>query len=309
MGMKIALFDEWRVGIVLGDDLVDVTSLVPGWAPEWPYPWMLNLINQFNEVRPALEKFLQGAKTLPIHQVRLRPPIPLPSKIVAAPVNYVLHQSEMGGSGGVYAGAAIKTIEDYGLFLKPSSSIVGPGATITLPFQNRRTDHEAEIGVIIGRTVTNLTEDEAESAIFGVTGLMDLSVRGQEDRPFRKGFDGFCPIGPVIVTRDELGPLDAMTFRFWVNQELRQEGNTRDMIYSMRRLVSLASYQSTLFPGDIIASGTPAGVGPVHPGDTLHLQVDGVGDLKVYAAPHYAKTPRNMGGWFEPFEVSRGAPH
>lgn len=307
--MKIALFDEWRVGIVDGDDLVDVTSLVPGWAPKWPYPWMLNLIDQFARIRPQWETHLTGAERRPLRQVRLKPPIPMPSKIVAAPVNYVLHQTEMGGAGGVYAGAQIKTIEDYGLFLKPSSSIVGPEATITLPFQQRRTDHEAEIGVIIGRVVRNLTEDQAESAIFGVTGLLDLSVRGQEDRPFRKGFDGFCPIGPVMVTRDELAPLDAMTFRFWVNQELRQEGNTRDMIYSIRRLVSLASYQCTLFPGDIIASGTPAGVGPVRPGDTMHLQVDGVGDLRVYAAPDYAKTPEGMGPWFSPFEISRGAPH
>lgn len=306
--MKIALFDDWRVGIVMDDTIADVTSQVPAWDPKWPYNWMLSLIEDFVNIRPRLESAASAAPKLALSNVKLRPPVPVPTKIVAAPVNYALHQQEMGGEGGVYAGAQIKTIEDYGLFLKPSSAIVGHEDTITLPFVKRRTDHEAEIGIVIGKKAFNVTEDDADSVIFGVTGLLDLSVRGQEDRPFRKGFDGFCPIGPWIVTLDELPSLDTMTFRLWVNDDLRQNGNTQNMIYSMRRLVALASYQCTLFPGDIIASGTPAGVGEVRPGDTLHLQVDGVGDLIIHVSRQFANPAVGMGPWFDKFQVARGAP-
>lgn len=306
--MKLAVFDEWRVGLVAQDGLVDITDRVSGWEPVWPYAWMLRLIGEFDSRRLEWANLLGSRTRIPLAKVRLRPPVPMPSKIIAAPVNYVLHQKEMGGAGGVYAGAQIKTIEDYGLFLKPSSSIAGPGDTITLPFSGRRTDHEAEVGIVIGKTVRNVTEAQALEVIFGLTGLMDLSVRGQEDRPYRKGFDGFCPIGPWIVTRDEMPDLDQIAFRLWVNGELRQEGHTADMIYSMCRLVSLASYQTTLYPGDIIASGTPAGVGEVRPGDRLHLAVQGIGELSVAVAPEPATPPADMGSWFEKFLVARGVP-
>lgn len=133
----------------------------------------------------AVQSWGQGAPREDLSQVTLRAPVPLPTKVIAAPVNYKLHQHEMGGTAGVYFGANIKTIEDYGLFLKPSSSIVGRGDVITQPFRGCRTDHEAEIGVIIGKRARNVVESEADSVIFGVTGLLDLSVRGGEDRPDR----------------------------------------------------------------------------------------------------------------------------
>jgi len=304
--MKVALFDEWRVGIVDDRGIVDITDLVPGWEPVWPFSWMLHFIQSFPRRRGEWAAALAERPAIPLENVRLRPPVPVPSKIVAAPVNYLLHQQEMGGAQGVYAGSTIKTIEDYGLFLKPPSSIAGPDDEITLPFAGRRTDHEAEVGIIIGRTVRNVTEAEADEAIFGFTGLLDLSVRGLEDRPYRKGFDGFCPIGPWIVTRDEIPDMNRIGFRLWVNGQLRQQGNTQNMIYSMRRLVALASYQTTLYPGDIIASGTPEGVGEVKPGDALQLEVDGIGVLKVAVAPRPAEPPRTMGDWFDKFLQARG---
>lgn len=306
--MKIAAFDDWRIGIIEDSFIVDITDLVPNWEPEWPFAWMLKFIEHFDAIRPKISDLLPRAVRRPLAAVRLRPPVSSPSKIIAAPVNYRLHQHEMGGADGVYRNAPIKTIEHYGLFLKPSSSIVGCGEAITLPFAGRRTDHEAEVGVIIGKTVKNLVESEADQAIFGITGLLDLSVRGQEDRPFRKGFDGFCPIGPALLTRDDIADLDNIGFRLRVNGTTRQQGNTRDMIYSIRRLVSLASYQTTLYPGDIIASGTPEGVGEVKAGDRLELEVDGVGTLVTLVHDTYADPPPNMGKWFDQFLISRGAP-
>ncbi len=306
--MKLALFDDWQVGCIEEQLVVDITDIVPGWSNTWPYGWLLPFIAAVHEDPMMIQSALAKSPRKPLEAVRLRAPVPWPSKVIAAPVNYKRHQNEMGGKSGVYAGANIKTIEDYGLFLKPSSSIVGPGECITLPFKGRRTDHEAEIGVVIGRKARNLVESEADGVIFGFTGLLDLSVRGGEDRPFRKGFDGFCPIGPWVVTKDEVKDMDALSFRLDVNAERRQVGNTRDMIYSIRRLVSLASYQTTLYPGDVIATGTPEGVGEVRPGDRLRLEVDAIGVLEIDVDDNYAEPPPHMGEWFNQFLVSRGAP-
>ncbi len=306
--MKICVFDDWHVGVIQGNQVADITALVDSWEPVWPYAWMLTFIEGFERKRSAIEQHVKTAPRRPISEVQFHAPVPMPSKVIAAPVNYRLHQAEMGGTQGVYAGFSIKTIEHYGLFLKPSSAIVGPDAVITLPFQNRRTDHEAEVGVVIGRQVKNVVEADADAAIFGITGLLDLSVRGPEDRPFRKGFDGFCPIGPVVVTRDEIPDWDDIGFALAVNGLVRQQGNTRDMIYGIRRLVSLASYQTTLHPGDIIASGTPDGVGSLKPGDVMQLTVDHVGTLTVPIASAYAEPPADMGDWFEGFKIARGAP-
>lgn len=307
--MRIALFDDWRVGMVDENGIVDITRFVDGWEPVWPYSWMLEFIAKFDKVRPDILAYCRGVThKRPLDSIRLRPPVPSPSKIIAAPVNYRLHQEEMGGMAGVYPGASIKTIAHYGLFLKPPSSIIGPHDHITLPFAHRRTDHEAEVGVIIGKTLKNVTESQARDAIFGITGLLDLSVRGQEDRPFRKGFDGFCPIGPWIMTRDEVTDFDDIRFELRVNGQRRQKGHTRDMIYGILRLVALASYQTTLYPGDIIASGTPAGVGEIQPGDRLELTIEKLGQLEVRVEPTYAEPPANMGEWFDTFKVAQGAP-
>lgn len=306
--MKIGLFNDWRLGVIDRDQVVDISSLIPGWEPSWPFAWMLTFIANFDQYRASIDRLMHIGPRIPLSIVQLRPPIPLPSKIIAAPVNYRLHQQEMGGGGGVYVGTAIKTIEHYGLFLKPSSSIIGPSGVINLPFAGRRTDYEAEVGVIIGKTVRNVVESEADDAIFGITGLIDLSVRGQEDRPFRKGFDGFCPLGPWVVTKDELSDWENIRFQLSVNGGVRQTGNTRDMIYGIRRLVALASYQTTLYPGDVIATGTPQGVGEVVPGDVIRLKVDGVGTLNVSVANAYVEPPVRMGDWFDKFLVARGAP-
>ncbi|NMP24127.1 fumarylacetoacetate hydrolase family protein [Sulfobacillus harzensis] len=305
--MKLALFDNWRVGVVDDDRVFDVTESVPGWKPAWPYAWMLSLIEDIHNRPDRWVAIGQRSPSHPLQEVRLRAPVPMPSKIVAAPVNYRRHQQEMGGKTGVYQGANIKTIQDYGLFIKPSSSIIGPGEAVTLPFSGRRTDHEAEIGVVIGKTVKNVSEEAADDAIFGLTCLLDLTVRGGEDRPFRKGFDGFTPIGPWIATSDTIPDLDDVHFRFTVNGDVRQESSTAHMIYSIRRLVALASYQTTLYPGDIIASGTPEGVGEIRPGDHLQLDVEHVGQLNISVASEWGHADY-MGPWFNPFLSSRAIP-
>jgi 2-keto-4-pentenoate hydratase/2-oxohepta-3-ene-1,7-dioic acid hydratase in catechol pathway len=145
----------------------------------------------------------------------------------------------------------------------------------------RRVDHEAELGVVIGRTAARVGRDQAVEHVFGYVPLLDITMRGDEDRSYRKSFDTFTPIGPAIVTADEVPDPGMLDIELTVNGELRQRANTRDLIYDVPRLVEFYSAAMTLEPGDVIATGTPAGVGPLSPGDEIVLDIGTVGRLSM----------------------------
>jgi 2-keto-4-pentenoate hydratase/2-oxohepta-3-ene-1,7-dioic acid hydratase in catechol pathway len=191
-------------------------------------------------------------------------------------VNYRDHQAEMNADAQVGA---------LGFFLKAPSSLLDPGGTIQLPYHDRRFDHEGELALVIGRTARHVSEHDALSYVFGYTGLLDITMRGGEDRSVRKSFETFTPMGPVLVTADEFGDPGQAELRCWVSGELRQQAGTRDLIWGVARLVSYASSVTTLHPGDVITTGTPAGVGPLAAGDTVRLELSGLGlDLQVQVA-------------------------
>ena len=206
------------------------------------------------------------------------------SKIIAAPVNYRDHQAEMSTDSQVGA---------LGFFLKAPSSLLDPGGTIQLPYHDRRFDQEGELALVIGRTARQVSEQDALSCVFGYTGLLDITMRGGEDRSTRKSFDTFTPMGPVLSTADEFGDPGDAELRCWVSGDLRQKASTRDLIWGVARLVSYASSVTTLYPGDVISTGTPAGVGPLIAGDTIRLELSGLGlDLTVQvAADHTIASP------------------
>ena len=213
---------------------------------------------------------------IPLRDVRLRVPIADPSKIIAAPVNYRDHQAEMNTDTQVGA---------LGFFLKAPSSLLDPGGTIQLPYHDRRFDQEGELALVIGRTARQVSVQDALSYVFGYTGLLDITMRGGEDRSTRKSFDTFTPMGPVLSTADEFGDPDDVELRCWVSGDLRQKASTRDLIWGVARLVSYASSVTTLYPGDVITTGTPAGVGPLSAGDTIRLELSGLGlDLMAQVA-------------------------
>jgi 2-keto-4-pentenoate hydratase/2-oxohepta-3-ene-1,7-dioic acid hydratase in catechol pathway len=213
---------------------------------------------------------------IPLRDVRLRVPVADPSKIIAAPVNYRDHQAEMSTDTQVGA---------LGFFLKAPSSLLDPGGTIQLPYHDRRFDQEGELALVIGRTARQVGEQDALSYVFGYTGLLDITMRGGEDRSTRKSFDTFTPMGPVLSTADEFGDPDDVELRCWVSGDLRQQASTRDLIWGVARLVSYASSVTTLYPGDVITTGTPAGVGPLIAGDTIRLELSGLGlDLTAQVA-------------------------
>ena len=244
-----------------------------------PRERMSELIRRWDDVGGEVAERAAAGGDLELRDA-LRAPQPSPApKIVAAPVNYRRHQQEMGGADGVYAGADIKTIETYAGFVKATSSVVGPDGAIELPLEDRRVDHEGELGVVIGRRARRVSRDDALAYVFGYVPLLDITMRGDEDRSFRKSFDTFTPIGPAIVTADDVPDPDALELVLRVNGEVRQSANTRQLIYGVAHLVELYSAAMTLEPGDLIATGTPEGVGPIVGGDRIELSIASVGTL------------------------------
>lgn len=278
--MRAVMFDDYRLGVLNPHGgLVDVTSLVGDRIPAKDR--MTALIERWDVLEARVAAAANTGTALDLAAVSLLPPQPRPRLIVAAPVNYRRHQQEMGGEQGVYPGLVVHTIETYAGFVKASSSIIGPGGCIQLPFDERRVDHEAELGVVIGKTASRVRRDDALGHVFGYVPLLDITLRGEEDRSFRKSFDTFTPIGPAIVTADEIPDPDTLELHLTVNGELRQHANTRDLIYGVARLVEFYSSAMTLEPGDIIATGTPEGVGQIVAGDHVTLRIDKVGELTM----------------------------
>jgi len=221
--------------------------------------------------RPPYDGIAKTGDSLPLERVRLLAPCE-PSKIVALGLNYRDHAVEFG-----------REVPDEPLiFLKPSTSVIGPGADIVYPAMSRRVDYEAELGVVIGRPAKDVPQDQALDYILGYTCVNDVTARDlqKKDGQFTraKGFDTFCPLGPWIET-DLPHPGD-LTVEAYVDGQRRQQGNTSDMVFDIPTLVSFISRVMTLLAGDVIATGTPAGIGPLAPGEVVEIRVEGIGALR-----------------------------
>jgi 2-keto-4-pentenoate hydratase/2-oxohepta-3-ene-1,7-dioic acid hydratase in catechol pathway len=219
---------------------------------------------------PMFAGFDTTGERIPLGQVGalLAPVIPR-SKVVAVGKNYRDHAAEMGGD------APAEPL----LFLKPNTAVIGLGDAIVVPPQSKQVDFEGELAVVIGKIAKNVEAADALNHVFGYTVANDVTARdlqksdGQWTRA--KGFDTFCPLGPVIET--ELKP-DAY-LRTRVNGELKQDGTIADMVHDIPSIIAYASSVFTLLPGDVILTGTPAGIGPIVPGDTVEVEIEGVGSL------------------------------
>ena len=275
--MRLSLFDDYRLGVWGRDDtIVDITELVHAFIR--PTDRMNALIERWQEVSLRVAQ-AQHAVGLRLDAVTFRAPQPRPTKIVGAPANHSGHQREMISAGGFNGPPA--TIETYAGFLKAPSSIVGPDASIVLPYPDRRIDHEGELGVVLARRARHVNRREALDYVFGYVPLLDITMRGDEDRPFRKSFDTFTPIGPAIVTADEIADPSQLELRLHVNDDLRQQGRIAELIYDVARLIEVYSGAMTLEAGDIIATGTIDGVSRLHPGDQVTLTISGLPPLAI----------------------------
>lgn len=212
-----------------------------------------------------------GRAVASLDDVQLLAPC-LPTKVVAVGLNYAAHAAESNHQ------APAEPL----FFLKPPSAVIGPGAAILFPDHlSQWVEHEAELAVVIGRRARQVAPEEALAVAWGYTCANDVTARDLQRRDGQwtrsKSFDTFCPLGPWIVTGLDVSDLPV---RCWVNGELRQEGRTRDMIFSVAELIASASAVMTLEPGDLILTGTPAGVGPLLPGDRVAVEVGGIGKLE-----------------------------
>ena len=280
--MRICRFDDDRLGIVQKDVIRDVTPVLdelPSWR--WPGPTGDALIAHLPVLLPQMEAVASDAQTLSVHDVVLRSPVARPTKVIGAPVNYKKHQDEARADAEISFGRDIKTIEHYGLFLKANSSLVGAGDGVALRFPERRSDHEVELAVVIGRTGQRIRREDALGHVAGYAVGLDISVRGTEDRSLRKSLDSYSVLGPWLTTADEISDPNRLDLRVTVNDELRQHSNTRFLIYDVEALIVYASSFYTLWPGDVIMTGTPEGVGPLVSGDRVVASVEGVGSMAV----------------------------
>ena len=278
--MRFCRLEGDRYGLVVGEELFDITDIVRAntAAATLGDP----VISSLAPIMASVERALPSLKTIgPCAAATFLSPVERPAKLVAAPVNYEAHILEAEADPQITFNQSVQRIETAGLFLKATSSLVGPGQGVAVRFPERRTDHEIELAVVIGSVCDGVSEAEALDAVAGYAIGLDMSVRGKEDRSFRKSIDTYSVLGPWLVTADEFGLPDDVAFSLHVNGELRQASTTKRLIFGVRKLIAWASSWYTLYPGDVIFTGTPDGVGPVVAGDTMRCSMDGIGAMDV----------------------------
>ena len=282
--MRLCQFDDHRLGLVENDLIRDVTSALDE-LPSQRYPFPLG--DAFIEALPSLRERVASAGRLapakPVSDVRLLSPVANPSKVVGAPVNYQKHLNEVAGDPNLHHQnkAHIQAIQQTGLFLKATSSVVGASQGVVIRHPERRTDHEIELAVVIGKRATSVKRDNALGFIAGYCIGLDITVRGPEERSFRKSIDTYTVLGPWLVTSDELSDPSGLDLSISVNNELRQKANTHDLILGVPELIEFASSFYTLLPGDVLLTGTPEGVGPIQPGDVMRARIESIGEMVV----------------------------
>jgi len=276
-----------RIGLVRDGLVFDATAALEALpAYRYPFPMGDQLIANLDMLRPGMEKAADAAKGVPASEVDFLSPIANPTKIIGVPQNYQDHADEAVADVGISQGAPRRKMEDQGLFLKANSALIGPSEGVALRFADRRTDHEAELGMIIGRKCSDVSHEDAMSYVAGFAIAMDMVVRGKEDRSFRKSVDTYAVLGPWMVTTDEIADPGNLDFSLSIGGEVRQKNNTRNLILGLPGQIVWASKFYSLLPGDIIMSGTCAGVGRVQPGDVMHLEFEGIGAMDVPVRAH-----------------------
>jgi len=278
--MKLCRFNEGRLGLVEGRGVRDISAALDCLpAYRYPLPPYDVLIANLDRVKAAIP----SSPEIPLTAVKLLSPVANPGKIIAAPVNYQKHIDEVKTDVQLHQNnpAHTITIQKAGLFLKATSSLAGPGEGIALRHLDRRNDHEVELALVIGKTANNVKARDALQYVAGYAIGLDITIRGTEDRSFRKSPDSYTILGPWLVTVDEIPDPGNLNLRISVNGEERQNSSTRYMILSVPELIELASSFYTLYPGDIISTGTPEGVSPIVPGDTIVASVEKIGTMEV----------------------------
>ena len=280
--MRICRFDSDRVGIVRDDkvyDVTEVTSLLPNLR--WPVPRGDQFISNLGKLRPEMEKLAAKARPISLSDVKLLSPIANPGKIIGAPINYNDHIAEAKSDQTIAHGRELKTIGETGMLLKATSSLVGPSEGVAQRFVDRRNDHEVELALVIGKQGTNIPKARAFEYIAGYAIGLDMTVRGPELACFRKSIDTYSVLGPWMVTADEIPDPSNLALKLSVNGQVKQNSNTRYLVFDVPRLIEFTTSFYSIYPGDVIMTGTPAGVSPIKPGDVMDVEIERVGRMQV----------------------------
>lgn len=283
--MKLATYTvnggKARIGLVVGEGLLDVARHLPQ-APGT----MLGLLEALPGLRADLDKIASARADHKLSDVRLLAPIPRPGKILALGLNYRDHALE--------ANMALPEVQTW--FAKMTTSANDPYANIDLPSVSTKLDYEAELAIVIGKKVRHATREQAKAAIAGYCCANDVSVRDWQLRVSQfvvgKSFDTHCPFGPWITSADEIADPQALAIRATVNGEVRQDSNTREMVFDVYAMIEHLSQAMTLEPGDLLLTGTPAGVGAVSKpprylkaGDVVRIEIEGLGAIENRVEP------------------------
>ena len=287
--MKLVLFDDDRTGL-LGDGRVTDLGPVLGSLAEQPAQWRMEaLIEAFDEYRPQFEQLAESERGVPVDSVRIRAPLPRPRHLLCAFSNYLEREGAQRG------------MIDF--FYKGATSIVGTGATIEVPDLEGAVAYqpEPEIAYVIGRQARHVSEEEAMDHVFGYVNFIDVSCRGLQTRRttfLSKGIDGWGPMGPALVTRDEIPDPHDVRVRLWLNDELQQDYSTSAMAYPIVEQIAWLSRYVTLMPGDVIACGTHhGGLCNINDGDRVDAEADGLERLSISVRSH---APRLTERWRPP---------
>ena len=280
--MKICRFNKNKVGLIKNDKVVDISKNFNELSKDYPFPlediFIDNLQKKIDNHFSFFEENIYS-----IDEITLEVPVSNPNKIIGAPLNYLKHFNEVNQDKNLHNNnlSHIKKIHEIGLFLKSVSSLIGPSQSINLEFPERRCDHEIELVVIIGRKCKNVMITEALSNVLGYSIGLDITVRGPEERSLRKSLDTFSVLGPYIVTADEIPDPSNLDLTLKVNGVTKQKSNTSKLIMSVEELIVYVSKFYTLYPGDLIYTGTPEGVDQIFKKDVLSANISSIGNLNI----------------------------
>ena len=279
--MKLAYFDDFRLGVVFQNQVFDITEELHDLSRRGPEDLMSLLIEHFAVYRGRIDTAVARTRGVDLSQVKLLAPLPSPANIVCMAVNY---------DDGLISSSHTNA------FHKASSAIIGPGDTMVLPDVPASVfEGEAELAVVIGKQASHVRVDEAMDYVFGYTNFIDGSARGlppPTNTFFQmKSRETFAPIGPYLVTRDEIPDPQNLRIRLWVNGELKQDFNTRKMITDIKNSIVWLSAIHPLMPGDVIATGTDhCGLNAFQDADVVELETDGLGSLRIHIKDELKRT-------------------
>jgi len=284
--MKLCRFNDDRLGLILDNMVHDVTDVQTKIRNNARYDMLGDaVVAALPEWRQSIEEAASAVPGVSLEGLSLLPPVARPSKTMGAPINYAAHVAEMAAqphvTGEDKGPSRPSGIQNQGIFLKSNSSVVGPSQGVAIRFPDRRNDHEVEFVIIVGKQGSRVKKEDAMDYIAGYTLGLDMTVRGVEDRSFRKSCDGYAPVGPCMVTADEIPDPNNVPFTVHLNGKLQQDAHTKDMIFDVSRLIEFASEFYTIYPGDYLFTGSPPGVSEVKPGDVMHCACQYIGEMDV----------------------------